>query len=389
MHHASFTRFAARTISQDRHVARRACSIASALLCVSALLGCGSDGSGDTSGGSGCVEGREPGSGLLAAVNSEFCESVAGALPGEVACAYDFQTCGVPLKAPEKELSRSSEVDEFAGSGAPNVGCYAPDGYPAKVEPDPSNLATVTGQVKLFSHGCMSHDVTIEFWTVNRSGGAADGTPDELVGTAVTTPEDCEADGVEIDKDDTCGTSTGKYFYCRYSYPDVPTDTELMVKTSGPLYTPIYEYNVFVPSSGVENGMFEKDIRCVTTDDYPLIAKTAIGGPITPGHGALAGEVHDCDDIRLVDAVVDVDVDKKLLTYFTNDQDHPLPFTDGTSTSTLGLYAAIDVVPGPLSVGAVGLVGGETVTVGFFKAQVFPDAVTSVTFRGLRPFQVP
>jgi hypothetical protein len=40
-------------------------------------------------------------------------------------------------------------------------------------------------------------------------------------------------------------------------------------------------------------------------------------------------------------------------------------------------------------IAATGLVGGKVVTLGFFTAQVFPDAVTAVTFRGMRPFQLP
>ena len=37
---------------------------------------------------------------------------------------------------------------------------------------------------------------------------------------------------------------------------------------------------------------------------------------------------------------------------------------------------------------ALGLVGGKLTTVGYFKVRVFPDAVTAITFRGVRPYQV-
>ena len=119
------------------------------------------------------------------------------------------------------------------------------------------------------------------------------------------------------------------------------------------------------------------------------IAQAAIGQPITTGHGAIAGEVHDCGDVRLTNAVADVDVQKRALTYFTSDEDNPLPDLGAFGTSKLGLYGAIDVVPGPATVAAAGLLNGQLVSLGQHRVYVYPDTVTSLTFRGLRPTQVP
>ena len=129
--------------------------------------------------------------------------------------------------------------------------------------------------------------------------------------------------------------------------------------------------------------------RALATDDYGVIAQAAIGRPITPGNGAIAGEVHDCQDFRLTNAIADVDVQKLALTYFSSDEDNPLPDLNALGTSKLGLYAAMDVVPGPATVAAIGLVGGQVVSLGQHKVYVYPDTVTSLTFRGLRPQQVP
>ena len=90
-----------------------------------------------------------------------------------------------------------------------------------------------------------------------------------------------------------------------------------------------------------------------------------------------------------MNAVVDVDVSRAITTYFTNNEDHPLPELQAKATSTLSLYSAMDIVPGPVAVGATGLVDGNVVTVGFFRARLFEDSVTSITFRGLPPFAVP
>lgn len=365
-----------------RAASRSAAPVLAGLTALLAVAGCGSSSEGDgSSGGSTCEGGLRQGSALTPAGNSEFCAGQSASLPDEVSCSYSLQACNVPTPKPDDELTRSANVREYAGTGAPNVACFAPDNYaPDSGEP---GTATVEGVVKIFSHGCESNGVVITMHPVN-----ADGSPGAAIGAAVTTPEDCEADGVESDKDYSCATGSGKPWHCRYSYPGVPTGKELIIKTTGVGWKDVYEYNVYVPNSEA-GGTFTKDVRALFADDYQLIAQTALGGPIAPGRGAIAGEVHDCDDVRLVDAVVGIDQNAKILTYFGADEDHPLPDTGSQATSVLGLYAAIDVAPGPVTISAVGMVGGEPVVVGFHKAQVFANSVTSVTFRGLRPFQLP
>lgn len=335
----------------------------------------GNGGAGTTD--EGCLDGLTP------AANAEFCEQTAAEPEcGLVTPIYKNQVCGVPLKAPPGELARSSTVEEYAGSGPPRLDCFAPASYPPPA--GASQPVTVEGAARIFSSGCESNDLTIEIWTVKRTGGEDDGMPDQIIGSAVTTPSDCEQAG-ELTETDNCDAR----WECKYSYPNVPTETELIIKTSGTFWSPLYEYNVFIPNSAVKDGKFAKDVRALARDDYTVIPQAAIGGPITALHGAVAGEIHDCDDVRLINAVVDIDVEKVIMTYYTSNEDHPLPDLGAKGTSSLGLYSALDVPPGPVTVAAAGLLGGQLVTAGFFRARVFEDAVTSVTFRGLRPFQVP
>ena len=220
--------------------------------------------------------------------------------------------------------------------------------------------------------------------SVTRTGGADDGSLGTLLGSAVTTPSDCTAESLATDEED-CGTR----YECNYSYPGVPSETELVIKTHGDVWAPLYEYNIFIRNEAAQGGMWTHNVRALAQDDYGVISQVALGAPITAKHGAIAGEVHDCGDVRLVNAVVDVNVSKAVTTYFTNDEDHPLPELQARGTSTLGLYSAMDISAGPVSVGAVGLVDGTVTTVGFFRARVFEDSVTSVTFRGLPPFLLP
>ncbi len=329
-------------------------------------------------------------SNLCTVVNSEFCAAQATTNDCSSTSA-DIDVCGVSIKAPPSdagtgtvlELKRSANVDEYSGSGAPDLSCYFSDGYPSPPKTAESKLVTVNGIAKIFSHGCMSKDLTIEIHTVKR-GGSEDGMPGPLVGEAVITKKNCEATGVAEENED-CGTR----YECKYSYPNVPTETELLIITDGAIWAPIYEYGLFIPNSEAADDTYEKDVRALAQDDYQVIAQVAMGKNITPGHGAVAGEVHDCGDVRLINAVVDVNVEKFITTYFTDNEENPLPDLSAKATSTLGLYSSLDIEPGPVLVGAAGVVDGKLVGVGHFALRAFPDAVTSFTFRGLRPFQVP
>ncbi|MEZ4294952.1 MAG: hypothetical protein R3B70_08235 [Polyangiaceae bacterium] len=238
----------------------------------------------------------------------------------------------------------------------------------------------------IFSHGCQSNKLNIEVHKVKRTGGADDGEVGELIGTPVITADDCTIDGTPSDEEN-CDPAR---YECAFEYPGVPTETELVIKTSGTQWTALYDYNIFIRNSEVSNGVWEHDVRALATDDYALISQTAIGAPITTGHGAIAGEIHDCGDVRLINALVDVNVQRKVLTYFGDDEAHPLPNLSGKATSSLGLYSAIDVNPGQASISAAGIAKDGTLRgIGFLRIHVYPDSVSTVTFRGMNPILVP
>jgi hypothetical protein len=364
-------------------------------LAVLGVVACSSDGGGgggsDTT--SGCAalgdvsyEASSACPGKCAPTNDAFCadDGVTNSCVGG-----PIDNCGVSTALPPKsggkpvELTRSADVKEYAGSGAPDLSCFDAANFPGTPDTANSKLVKLTGTVKIFSHGCESKNLTIEIHKVLR-GGADDGSPGELVGKSLTTPATCKDIGV-AEENKECGTR----YECPYEYADVPTETELLVITDGDIWAPIFEYGLFISNSEVKNGTYTKDVRALASDDYQLIPQVALGKTVTAGHGAIAGEVHDCGDVRLVDAVVDVDQPKFSLSYFTDNEDNPLPDIDARSTSSLGLYSALDVAPGPVTIAAAGVFGGKLVSLGYFKGRVFPDAVTSFTFRGLKGFQLP
>ena len=342
------------------------------------VWGCGNGGTSDDSTGGGCA--------LKDAANSEFCVDNGATLNCGRLKGLDSQVCGVGLPTPPAELSRSANVEEFHGTGAPQVDCFAPASYPAPPGASQPNV-TVEGIAEVFAHGCDSADLTITYYTVVRDGSANDGKLGAVVGTAVITPSDCTPVGVGV-KSDNGDCSDGR-FECKYSYPNVPRETELAVKTEGAgKWSPLVQYNIYIPSSEVVDGKWSHDVRALATDDYGAIYAVAVGSP-TPGDGALAGEVHDCGDVRLVNAVVNVDKANAGLYYFSDNEDDPLPVKSADATSTLGLYSAFDVPPGQVTVAAVGTLNGETVTLGQHHVYVYPDTVTSLTFSGLKPYQLP
>ena len=364
-----------------------------ALGCVAAgasALGCGSSSSsGQTT--QGATSGAGGGDcGLDTAENSEWCQANAEQLDCSSVVGDTTEVCGVAFLSPKTALVRSTSVSEFAGSGPPQVSCFEKGHYPAK--PGTPTTVKVAGLAKIFSHGCNSHDVQIQIYKVQRSGGSSDGDLGDLVGTAVVTGSEtfCMTSGTAVSlSNGDCSTR----YECPFEYDGVPTDTELVIKTSSPSghqdWAPLYEYNDYIGTNDLSNGVWKHDVRALAADDYSVIPKAALGQPITPGNGAIAGEVHDCGDVRLSGALGAIDQSSAGFFYFNSDESAPLPDLEATSTSILGLYAGLDIKPGPIVVAAMGLVDNKPVTLGYFRARIFPDAVTAVTFKGLQPFQVP
>jgi hypothetical protein len=325
---------------------------------------------------------------MCAPTNADYCAQ--SGITNTCPAGNGIDNCGVPLKSLPKlgdavpELKRSSTVMEFAGSGKAELGCFTAGNAKFPKPPGMPQTIKLKGVAKIFSHGEQSNNLQIEIHKVVRSGGADDGNPGELVGAVVTTAADCMNTGVtKIDK-----KGDVVAHLCTFEYPGVPTETELLIKTGGNGWATLYEYGLYVTNSEVQNGESGKDVRALSADDYQLIPQVAIGHTIGSGHGALAGEVHDCDNVRLGGAVVDIDKARVGLAYFSDDEAAPLPLLANKSTSVLGLYSAFDVAPGPVAVAAAGVLDGKLVSVGYFKARVFPDAVSTFTFRGLRPYQL-
>ncbi len=287
---------------------------------------------------------------------------------------------------------------------------YCVDG-PSGTAPDISCMMTprtrgtpqavmVYGVVDVFGNGPDANAINLTFYEEGPDGalGAM------VAGAVASTASPCAEEEIEVDS---AGAPTGESRTLGFFSVMLPaTETPLILQTSGEpgLWSSLYTYNFVVLNDDVVTGAppsgacadtptgarFEYRARVLARADYQSIPITAgLAGGVRAGNGAIAGEIHDCADVRLEYATVGVTGMPIAKVYFNDIADNPLPSVARTQgTSLLGLYAGLDIAPGPVDVAAIGYVDGRQVSLGWYRARIFPDAVTAVTLRGIRAHQI-
>ncbi|MBX3252053.1 MAG: hypothetical protein KF901_33060 [Myxococcales bacterium] len=290
---------------------------------------------------------------------------------------------------------RDDFCDEAAADARPNLSCMQAGMFRERGE---VQMVTMYGVVDIFGNGTDADDILVEVYLEG-----PDGQLGTLVGSATAQIEDPCA---EVDNVIEAGEIEQTRMIGFYSIPNVPTETPLIVKSSGAsdLWRDIYSYNIQALNDEVETGAppagscasiptdarWNYRARIISGSDWRTIPLTAgLVDGVRPGSGALAGEVHDCDDIRLEYAYVGVQPEPVVLTYFNDNPTNPLPDNGREAgTSLLGLYGGLDIPAGPVRMAAIGRLDGENVTLGWYSARIFAGAVTTITLRGLRAQQV-
>lgn len=315
-----------------------------------------------------------------------FCESCTispTAQPATCKAPRTVNACCAWVTPPAKTLERGVGLHRYSGTDAAiQLSCLDDPGAvgtPATV--------TLKGVMRLFSSGNDSSGVKIEIFKENE-----DGSLGEAVGSPVTTTSD-DAGSRKEDWLEKC--PEGGCTFRAYEYPGVPTETRLIIKTSdasgSSQWAALYDYNNFFPNSAVKDGVVEHDPSVVAATDINTVASAAGGFSPAPDKGLLAGEVHDCGDVRLSGATVDIDANHESdMFYFGENEANPLPdktrTTDGTSK--LGLFGTLNVTTGvPIRISAIGNSNGQTVLLGTHTVQTFKGAVTALRLRGRRPWQ--
>ena len=299
--------------------------------------------------------------------------------------------CCAWVQDPKNELARapSSLHNYGAPSGQSTVDLSCIDTPPTQGTPQ---TVTLVGYLKVFVGSDQdSAGVKVEIYQEDISGGQV-GKLGPLVGTAVTTDTNAPS------RTNTwlSGCPTSGCTERQFTYANVPTETPLVIHTSdangAQKWYDFYDYNIYFSNAAVSNGQVTYDTTAVGTTD-PLTVTASVGTSVSSAKGLLAGEVHDCGDVRLSGAMVNTDVRAETdVFYFNSDETNPLPdltaAQNGTGTSQLGLFGALNYPPGvPIHISAVGLEGGQRKLIGEYTVQVFAGAVTGLSLRGRRPYQ--
>jgi hypothetical protein len=317
--------------------------------------------------------------------------------------AGEVVSCCTCIRLPLEDAGRTScaDMSDYCGSGPVDLSCYKPDGYPT--QGTPADI-TMHGVVDVYATGPNSDGITIQVYRENADGSlgallgetVSDATcpdheaelpvPNEVGDEAVFCPGVCQEK-----KPDTEDCRELGY----YEIPGIPTNTPLVVKTSGSSATwkDMFSYNIWFFDNEIVNDRVYYKSRCLSLDDWrniPVAAGDVTG--VAPGKGAVAGEIHDCGDVRLYYATVAVYPRAETFTYFNGVEEKLYPELGRSDygTNLDGLYAAIELDAGQtVRVTALARIAGEGyVSLGWAVAQTWPDALSSVSLRGTRPNQV-
>jgi hypothetical protein len=325
-----------------------------------------------------------------------------------------INACCAWVQPPTVPLARGLNLHYFSATD-PNVNL---DCLANPLPKGTSKTVTLNGVVKLFSSGNDSTDVKIEVYQEGAGGALG-----PLVGAAAVTPPSMSPTAMGDETGVTwlskCPPGSGCTFR-HFSYPGVPTETPLIIKTSDnsmgstPYWAELYDYNIYfsnslacatdpvtgtstppkgTPCVSADGTTAQYDVSAVAATDVNLVATTAGGFTVAPDKGVLAGEIHDCGDVRLSGATIDTDATHDgPMFYFGTDETNPLPDQTraqaGLGTSTLSLFGALNFAVGtPIRISAVGMWNGQDTLIGTYVIQVFPGAVTALSLRGRRPTQ--
>lgn len=354
---------------------------------VLAAAACSSNNSGPTLADGGA--GSSSCEGAPALGKADYCKSCtisAGASPNTCRAPRTVDACCAFVQPPSQELARGTGLVRNSSTDPTlQLGCLDDPGVVGT-----SKTITLTGFVRLFSSGNDSSGVKIEIYKEGDNGALG-----ELVGAPVSTTKDSAALDPKPTYLKKC--PDGGCVYRAFTYAGVPTETRLIIKTSdaagGDQWAALYDYNIFFANDLVEAGDTISNYQpaAVAATDINTVASAAGGFTVKQDKGVLAGEVHDCGDVRVAGATVDTDVGHEGdMFYFGENEADPLPDKSrgALGTSKLGLFGTLNLPTGqPIRISALGKRGGQTVLLGTHTVQAFPGAVTALSFRGRRPWQ--
>jgi hypothetical protein len=349
---------------------------------------------------------------------------------------------GVCIYPPTAAAQRTQcgDVTEFCdttGVTTPNLSCLT---TPKQGPATPASV-TVTGFIHVFSSGPNSSGVSVAFFDASPLLSGTDinqVAPLAMLANVQldpTTQRACDldphfgcslpaadcgpvvcADGLNGHPDqqkycrqDPTGTTCADRlrWEARYTVNNIPTNKQLVVRATGPngaadqTWANLVTWNVFL-STGDHACKSNQDNDCINTgtstyqlnvntlskSDYVNIPVTAgLSGGIPAGEGAAAGEVHDCDNIRIENAAVATAPAADRSSYFNGNPIMTLPDSSRQATDRLGLFTSLGIKPGKVHVVAAGLLdpAGPLTELGTFDAFIYADTVSVINVNGGKP----
>ena len=361
----------------------------------------------------------------------------------------DARFCALPWDTtkPALELTECGEVFELCSNDGPvaDFSCVdTPPGDP----PETPDTVTMTGFVDVFSSGPNSDNARVFVYRESQLTDTTDldtATPiatfdvaldaaalvdarscpkerDFMQGQCVVPSDDC---GGQCDKDLAAGQFCWQTvcedlqrWEIRYSIPNIPTNEFLAVRTVGldnqgepeilgNTWAQMVQTNVMFKTNdraceddldtdcidtSVMPALYRADVNLLSAQDYMTIPTSAgLSAGITPGNGAVAGEVHDCNGVRVRHAQIGFSVsrDPRVLVYFNGNPVKTLPRLQQAAegTNTLSLYSGLDVETGPIELVGIGVENAAMREVGRYATRIWADTVTLVRLGGGRPAQ--
>lgn len=317
------------------------------------------------------------------------CTLSANAAPSSCKAPRIVDACCSFVQAPTQELVRGTGLNRNSSSDPTlSLGCLDAPG-----ELGTPKTVTLKGFLRVFSSGGDSAGAKIQIYKEGPNGALGD-----LVGTEVKTTTNDAAQTPKPSWLKKC--PDGGCTFRAFAYQGIPTETPLVIKTSdagnGEQWAELYDYNIFFANSAVKSDatlgdVVEYDPAALAATDINTVASAAGGFTPRADRGLIAGEVHDCGDVRVSGATVDTDLPHEGdMFYFGENESDPLPDKSrgALGTSKLGLFGTLNLPTGqPIRISAVGKANGQTVLLGTHVVQTFPGAVTALSFRGRRPWQ--
>jgi hypothetical protein len=333
---------------------------------------------------------------------SPSCKFAAGSNPSTCTAGRNVNACCAWVQSPSAALTRAEGLHDYS------VSTNSPVDFSCLTTPPTqgtSHKGTLTGFVKIFSSYPSSGTVgvTVTAYTVDTATGVLGSS----LGSYTTKS------GGKTETNNWLDNCTGSpCVFQQYTIADVPTETPLVIKTSDGTGTgtwaDLYDYDLYFANtdscssaptgapcvSSTSTWATSYDVTAVVPDDISTAANVAGGLTADPSQGVIAGEVHDCGDIRISGANVDTDQSHDgPVFYFGANETNPLPDqtrSEGNEgTSVLGLFGAINFAVGtPIRLSAIGVLNGKDTLLGTAVVQTYAGpSVTAISLRGRRAWQ--